>query len=197
MTLTLARSIAATAALAAALSTGAVGRADVNAGATLVQQHGCQGCHGAKFEGTSGFPALYGIEHRLSRAQIVSAIVDPKAPMPNYGFTAAQAGDIADYLASLDGGATNAEPTITISPDHPSDVATVTVHFPGAAPKSVTAVATMAMGGMVMKSPPVEFKRSPDGHTYVGTVSFSMGGAWTLHVTYDGKELDRPLEVGQ
>ena len=171
--------------------------ADVNAGASLVQKYGCQGCHGTDFKGASGFPALYGIEHRRSHDQIVQAIVHPKAPMPNFGFTPAQASDVADYLSSLDGGASNAQPTVTISPAHPSDVATVTVHFPGAAPVRVEAVASMAMGGSTMMSPKVELKRSPDGHTYTGELSFSMGGSWTLHITYDGREIDQPISVGQ
>jgi mono/diheme cytochrome c family protein len=171
--------------------------ADVNAGAALVQKYGCQGCHGTDFKGTSGFPPLYGIERRRSHDEIVDAIVHPKAPMPDFGLTASQAGDIAGYLASLDGGASHAQPTITITPAHPSDSATVTVHFPGNAPSHVEAVASMSMGGSAMTSPKVELKRSPDGHTYTGSLSFGMGGSWTLHITYDGQEIDQPISIGQ
>lgn len=168
-----------------------------NAGAALVQKNGCQGCHGTTFQGTAGFPALYGIERRLSHDQIVTAILHPAAPMPNYGFTPAQASDIADYLSGLDGGASRERPTIAITPAHPEDRAKVTVHFAGTAPQKVEAVASMAMGGSTMKSPMVELQRSADGHTFTGTLSFSMGGSWTLHVIYDGKTIDEPLSVGQ
>jgi cytochrome c2 len=171
--------------------------ADVNAGAALIQKNGCQGCHGANFRGNSGFPALYGIEHRRSHTQIVAAIVHPTAPMPNFGFTAGQASDITEYLSSLDGGAAKAGPTITISPAHPQDQATVTVRFPGPAPKRVEAVAAMSMGGSAMNERAIELQRSSDGHTFVGKLSFPMGGAWTLRLTYAGTEIDRPLAVGQ
>lgn len=170
---------------------------DVNAGAALVQKNGCQGCHGATFQGTSGFPALYGIEHRRTHDQIVAAILHPTAPMPNFGFTPVQAGAIADYLSSLDGGASLTKPTITISPAHPQDKATVSVHFAGAPPQKVEAIASMAMGGSTMNSPKVELQRSADGHTFTGKLLFSMGGAWTLHIIYDGKTIDEPLSVGQ
>ena len=172
--------------------------ADSNAGAKLVSQNGCTSCHGAKFQGSSaGFPALYGIEHRRTREQIVQAITSPKAPMPNYGFTAAQAGDIADYLSSLDGGATQNEPVVTITPEHPSDYADVTIRFPGTPPKSVTAIASMAMDHMPMKSPEVTFKPTSDPHVFSGRLEFSMAGAWTIHIVYDGKTIDRPIVVGQ
>jgi mono/diheme cytochrome c family protein len=172
--------------------------ADSNAGAALVAQNGCTACHGAKFEGSSaGFPPLYGIEHRRSRDQIIRAITSPKAPMPNYGFTEAQAGDIADYLISLDGGAAQEQPVITITPDHPSDYADVSIRFPGAPPKSVTAVASMAMGNTPMKSPQVTFKATSDPHVYTGRLQFAMAGAWTIHIVYDGKTIDRPIVVGQ
>jgi YtkA-like/Cytochrome C oxidase, cbb3-type, subunit III len=172
--------------------------ADVNAGAKLVAQNGCQSCHGATFQGSAaGFPALYGIEHRRTREQIIAALVSPTAPMPNYGFTHAQAGDIADYLAGLDGGASHAQPIISIAPAHPVGYADVTVRFPGALPTKVTAVATMAMGNMPMKSPEVMFTATADPHVYTARIEFSMSGAWTIHIVYDGNAIDRPIVVGQ
>jgi Cytochrome C oxidase, cbb3-type, subunit III/YtkA-like len=183
--------------LTLALVASGAANADVNAGAALVQQNGCQSCHGAKFQGSSGFPELYGIEHRRSRDQIVDALLHPKAPMPNYGFTAAQASDIADYLANLDGGATGSQPTITFSPAHPSDYVLVMVRFPGTPPSHVSAVASMAMGAGPMKSPQVELKPTSDPHVFEGRIEFSMAGSWTVHIDYDGKELDSPIVVGQ
>ena len=172
--------------------------AESNAGAKLVAQNGCTSCHGAKFQGSSaGYPALYGIEHHRSRTQIVNAIVHPTAPMPNYGFTTAQAGDIADYLSGLDGGAEANQPVITITPEHPTDFADVTIRFSGTPPQSVTAVASMSMGHMPMNSPQVTFKPTSDPHVYAGRITFEMGGAWTIHIVYDGKTIDRPLVVGQ
>ena len=120
--------------------------ADVNTGAKLVAQNGCQSCHGVKFQGSAGFPPLYGIEHRRTRAQIIAALVSPTAPMPNYGFTEAQAGDVAEYLAGLDGGASQSQPIISIAPAHLVDYADVTVRFPGALPKTVTAIHHDFMG---------------------------------------------------
>ncbi|MGB6060577.1 MAG: c-type cytochrome [Candidatus Aquilonibacter sp.] len=171
--------------------------ADVNAGAKLVAQNGCQSCHGTTFRGTAGFPALYGIERRRTREQIIAALLSPTAPMPNYGFTRAQAGDIADYLTGLDCGASQSQPVISIAPAHPIDYADVTVRFPGALPKNVTAVATMAMGNMPMTSPQVTFTATADPHVYKGRIAFSMSGAWTIHIVYDGKTIDRPIVVGQ
>ncbi|HEY5340455.1 MAG TPA: c-type cytochrome [Candidatus Aquilonibacter sp.] len=194
---TVGRATALIATIALSLGATAAARADVNAGAALVQKNGCQGCHGANFEGTSGFPALYGIEHKRSHDQIVDAIQHPKAPMPNFGFTSGQAGDIADYLASLDGGASQNRPTITITPAHPIDDVEITVHFPGTPPKHVTAVATMSMGSMPMHSPTVVLKQGGDSHLYTGKIEFSMGGPWTIRVKYDGKQLDQPISVGQ
>lgn len=171
--------------------------ADVNAGAALVASHGCEGCHGAQLKGTAAFPSLYGIEHRLTRVQIITALLQPKAPMPNFGFTSAQATDIAEYLASLDGGSSGTTPTIELSKGASSDTETVTVRFPGAAPKRVTATATMSMGGMAMTASAVTLKPVGDGHTFTGQLTFSMGGAWTVHVTYDGKHLDKPVSIGE
>lgn len=188
---------AATWVLALVLGCAGIAAADANAGARLVAQNGCQSCHGAKFQGGSSFPALYGIEHRRSHAQIVSAILRPKAPMPNYGFTTTQASDIADYLASLDGGATANGPVITIAPAHPSDYADVTIRFRGAPPKSVTAVASLAMGSTPMKSPKVTFKPTSDPHVFTGRVEFLMSGSWTIHIVYDGNTINQTVVVGQ
>lgn len=171
--------------------------ANGNAGASLVAQNGCQACHGATLRGSASYPALYGIEHRRTREQIVAAILTPTAPMPNYGFTSVQAGDVADYLAGLDGGASQSQPVISIAPAHPIDYADVTVRFPGTLPKKVSAIATMAMGNMPMKSPPVTFTATADPHVYKGRIEFSMSGAWTIHIVYDGKTIDRPIVVGQ
>lgn len=171
--------------------------ADLNAGAKLVAQNGCQACHGATFRGTASYPALFGVEHRRTRAQIIEAITNPTAPMPNYGFTSAQASDIADYLSGLDGGAAADQPVITLAPAHPVDHADVTVRFPGASPKNVTAVASMAMGTMPMKSPQVTLHATSDPHVYTGRIEFSMSGAWTIHIVFDGKTIDRPIVVGQ
>jgi cytochrome c553 len=180
------------------LCTGGSARADSNAGAKLVAQNGCTSCHGAKFQGSpAGFPALVGIEHRRSRDQIIAAITSPKAPMPNYGFTAAQAADIADYLSSLDGGVSADKPIVTIAPDHPDTYADVTIRFSGTPPKSVTAVASMTMGHDTMNAPQVIFKPTSDPHVYTGRIEFDMGGAWTIHIVYDGKTVDQPLVVGQ
>lgn len=180
------------------LRTGGSAWADSNAGAKLVAQNGCTSCHGAKFQGSSArFPALYGIEHHRSQAQIIDAIVHPTAPMPDYGFTAAQAGDIADYLSSLDGGAMQNQPVITIAPEHPSDYADVTIRFPGTPPKSVRAVASMSMGHVPMNSPEVTFTPTSDPHVYAARLRFEMGGAWTIHIVYDGKTIDQPIVVGQ
>jgi hypothetical protein len=171
--------------------------ADANTGAKLVAQNGCQACHGTTFRGTTQFPALYGIEHRLSRAQIAAALTSPKAPMPNYGFSTTQASDIADYLSGLDGGMSADQPVVTFAPAHPVNYADVTVRFPGAAPRKVTAVASMSMGSMAMKSPPVTFAPTADPHVYKARIAFAMSGAWTIHIVYDGKTIDRPLVIGQ
>jgi hypothetical protein len=172
--------------------------ADSNAGAELVAQNGCTSCHGAKFQGSAaGFPALVGIEHRRTRAQIITSIIHPIAPMPNFGFTPAQAGDIADYLSSLDGGASADQPVVTIAPEHPSTYADVTIRFPGTPPKSVTATASMSMDHMPMTSPQVALRPTSDPHVYAGRIRFDMDGAWTIHIVYDGKTIDQPLVVGQ
>ncbi len=116
---------------------------DADAGARLVQANGCTGCHGAVFQGGLG-PALKGIEHRLSLDDIAAHIRRPKAPMPNFGFSAAQIDNIVAYLSTLDGGiGAQSRPVVAFSPDSPTTQATITVTFPGAAPKRVTAFPTM------------------------------------------------------
>lgn len=173
-----------------ALSTGA--RADVNAGAKLVQDNGCMGCHGATFQGGVG-PKLYGIEHRLSAAQIAAAIQNPKAPMPKFPFSDAQISDVVAYLSSLDGG--GGRPVATLTPARPSKSAVLTVRFPGTPPKHVTAVPGMQMGGSTMTTPMVTLHPTSDPHVWKGNVSFSMGGPWTINVVYDGKHLTLPVNV--
>lgn len=116
--------------------------------------------------------------------------------MPNYGFTLAQAGDIADYLSSLDGSATRNQPIITVAPQHPSEYVDVSVRFPGTPPRSVTAVASMSMGHTPMTSPEVTFKPTSDPHVYTGRLRFDMGGAWTIHIVYDGKTIDQLIVIG-
>jgi cytochrome c553 len=167
---------------------------DANAGAKLVQTHGCSGCHGAQFEGGSG-PKLNGVEKRLTSAQITSAIDHPKAPMPQYGFTSEQTADIVAYLSNLDGGARNSEPVATLSPDKPTGKATLSVKFPGTPPKKVTALPTMQMGTGTMTDAKVELAPASDPHVFTGVVHFSMGGPWTIVVTYDGKKLNVPVNV--
>ncbi len=107
---------------------------DANNGAKLVQANGCAGCHGANLQGGGVGPALYGIEHKLTNDQIADFIVHPRAPMPNFGFTAQQVDDVVAYLSGLDGGAQNAGPVVTFDPATPVDIATITVRFPGTPP---------------------------------------------------------------
>lgn len=171
---------------------------DVNAGGKLVQANGCAGCHGANLMGGSIGPKLYGIEHRLSDAQISDFIIHPRAPMPNFGFTAAQVSDIVAYLTSLDGGANSAQPVVTFDPASPTDQATITVRFPGTPPKIVSVLPIMEMGSSAMNTRTVQLQQSPsDPHVFTGKIVFSMGGPWTMRVHYDGHTLDVPLTVGQ
>ncbi|MDP9110567.1 MAG: cytochrome c [Candidatus Eremiobacteraeota bacterium] len=173
----------------------AVGRVapNVNAGAQIVADHGCMGCHGAKFEGGVG-PKLFGIEHRKSAAEIFSAIAHPRAPMPDYGLSTAQIADVAAYLSSLDGGSRGELPVVTLAPAMPRDHAAITVRFPGAIPKTVFARASMNMGTMSHHVDAVLYPTS-DRRVWNGTVHFSMGGAWVLTVHFDGKSIDLPLTV--
>ena len=170
---------------------------DVNAGAKLVQANGCEGCHGAHLMGGSIGPKLYGIEHRLSDAQISDFIVHPRAPMPNFGFTSEQVSDIVAYLSSLDGGANSTQPVVTFDPATPVDEATVTVRFPGTPPAGVTVLPIMQMGASTMQTRQITLTQSTsDPHVFTGKVVFSMGGPWTIRVQYDGNQLDVPLTVG-
>lgn len=180
--------------LLAATAATAASPGDANAGAKLVQSHGCAGCHGAQFQGAIG-PKLSGIEHRRSAAQIADAIEHPKPPMPSFGLTTQQTADIVAYLSNLDGGANGLAPTATISPAQPTSEATLTVRFPGTAPKRVSADPTMLMGASSMRSPKVMLQPTADPHVWKGIVHFSMGGPWTIVVTYDGKTLKVPVTV--
>jgi mono/diheme cytochrome c family protein len=171
---------------------------DANNGAKLVQASGCAGCHGASFKGGAIGPSLYGIEHKLSSDQIASAIAHPKPPMPNFGFNAGQITDIVAYLSNLDGGATNQAPVVTFDPATPTDIATITVRFPGTPPKDVSVLPIMQMGTSTMQTRQVHLAQSAsDPHAFTGKVVFSMGGPWTVKVQYDGNTLDVPLNVGQ
>jgi mono/diheme cytochrome c family protein len=170
---------------------------DVNAGAALVQANGCAGCHGANFRGGSVGPALCGIEHRLTPDQIADFITHPRAPMPNFGFSATQVQDVVAYLSSLDGGGSQQAPVITVTPPNPVDTATVSVRFAGTPPQSVSVLPIMQMGASTMSTRVVHLLPSRnDPHLFAGRVVFSMGGPWTLQVQYDGKHVDYPLTVG-
>jgi len=180
--------------LALPLGLAASAAGDPAAGALLVQSNGCTGCHGANFQGATG-PKLYGIEHQLSAAQIADAIANPQAPMPKFPLDAAQIADVVAYLSSLDGGRGGAGPVATLEPAKPSSHATLTVRFPGTAPRSVTAQPAMQMGGSSMSAAKVTLRPTSDPHVWQGKVSFSMGGPWTIDVTYDGKHLTVPVNV--
>jgi len=168
--------------------------ADPNAGAKLVQTNGCMGCHGAHFEGGAG-PKLLGIEHRLSPAQIATAISDPRAPMPKFPFSQVQVGDIVAYLSNLDGGTARTAPVVTFAPASPNDRAVVTVRFPGSPPRRVSAQPVMKMGGSSMSTARVSLTPTRDPHVWTGRVTFDMGGPWTIDVNYDGKHLTVPVNV--
>ncbi len=171
---------------------------DANAGAKLVQANGCAGCHGANLKGGGVGPALYGIEHKLASAQIADFIKNPRAPMPNFGFSDAQISDIIAYLSGLDGGANSQAPVVTFDPATPTDIATITVRFPGTPPKDVSVLPIMQMGKSTMQTRLVHLTpSSSDPNTFTGKVVFSMGGPWTVKVQYDGNTLDVPLNVGQ
>lgn len=170
---------------------------DSNGGAKLVQANGCDGCHGAGLTGGTIGPRLVGIERRRTADQIASAIRNPHPPMPNFGFTTTQIGDIVAYLSGLDGGAENAQPTVSFDPNPPTDHATISVRFPGTPPKDVTIVPIMQMGSSSMQSRTIRLHQATDDpHLFTGNVVFSMGGPWTIRLLYDGKTLDVPLTVG-
>lgn len=194
--------VASTAAVAQAatpaLAPSAAPNGDANEGAKLVQANGCEGCHGAALKGGGVGPALFGIEHRLTPAQIADFIVHPRAPMPNFGFTQDQVSDIVAYLSNLDGGAGSSAPVVTFDPAKPVDVATISVQFPGTPPKDVSVLPLMQMGSSSMQTREVPLTQSAtDPHVFTGRLVFSMGGPWTVRVQYDGKTLDVPLTVGQ
>ncbi|MFN2527457.1 MAG: cytochrome c [Candidatus Baltobacteraceae bacterium] len=173
---------------------------DANRGAALVQNNGCMGCHGAKFQGGIG-PKLVGIERELSAGQIFEFIKHPHAPMPDFGFSDVQISDIVAYLSGLDGGTpstatTSATPIVRIDPALPIDRATITVVFSGSAPSVVAARAIMHMGAGSHHLD-VGMHPTADHHVWQGEVSFAMGGPWTLEITYDGKVMDVPVQVGQ
>jgi cytochrome c553 len=167
---------------------------DANAGAKLVSQFGCAGCHGAGLKGGGVGPALYGIEHKLNPQQISDSIAHPKAPMPAFGLSNEQVADIVTYISGLDGGASGDKPVVTIS-SRTASSAVVSVRFP-TPPHHATLVASMAMGGSTMHTGSIALMPTSDPHVYRAKVSFAMGGAWTLHVDYDDKHLEYPITVG-
>jgi len=167
---------------------------DLNLGARLVASNGCAGCHGAALQGTGVGPKLYGIEHRRTVAQLTHAIDTPTAPMPKNNFSAAQTASIVAYLVSLDG-ASGAAPVATLTPQNSLLESTLTVRFPGVPPKAVTAKFSMQMGAISMGGAKVVLKPTSDAHVWRGVVRFSMSGAWTIEVHYDGKTLTVPANV--
>ena len=185
----------ASAAAAQAVAVSATPQPDANAGAKLVQNNGCMGCHGAKFEGGIG-PALYGLEHKLAPEQIADFIRHPRAPMPNFGLGETQINDIVAYISHLDGGIANDVPVVTWDPPAPLDSARMTVRFPGTPPRVVSVRAIMHMG-MGSHHADVAMQPTSDPHVWQGLVHFTMGGPWHFELTYDGKVLEIPLNVGQ
>ncbi|HZT12460.1 MAG TPA: cytochrome c [Candidatus Baltobacteraceae bacterium] len=172
--------------------------ADADEGAKLVQANGCEGCHGAGLHGGTVGPPLVGIEHQLNADQIADKIEHPKAPMPNFGFSAAQVADLVAYLSGLDGGSQGTRPVVTFDPAVPTDIATISVRFPGTPPKSVRVLPIMQMGSSTMQTREVDLVPSKsDPHVFTGRVVFSMGGPWTVRLQYDGKTMNVPLNVGQ
>jgi mono/diheme cytochrome c family protein len=189
---------ASTASMAAAPEPAAPAQAgDANQGALLVQANGCTGCHGATFQGNIG-PALYGIEHKLSPEQIADKIAHPVAPMPNFGFTATQIGNIVAYLSSLDGGVgTQSAPVVSFDPAAPLNAATISVRFAGSVPQHVAALPIMQMGNTSMQTKKIELTPSPsDPHVFRGHLEFSMGGPWIVRIEYDGHTMTVPIDVG-
>ena len=166
---------------------------DAAAGERLVRAYGCFGCHGTRFEGGAG-PKLLGIEHRRSATEIADAVMHPKAPMPDFALSATQTADIVTYLAGLDGGRSGSSPVATISPATPRAQATLTVHFP-TPPKHATAEAGMTMAQSGMSASKVTLTPTSDPHVWRGVVHFSMGGSWTVVVTYDGKTMNVPVRA--
>ncbi|GAC1394209.1 MAG: hypothetical protein NVSMB31_14370 [Vulcanimicrobiaceae bacterium] len=164
---------------------------DPQAGEKLVQKNGCTGCHGAKFQGGIG-PKLVGIERLLSAAQITDFIKHPRSVMPDFGFSDSQIADIVAYLSTLDGGVAGV-PVVTVEPATPREHATLMVRFV-AVPKSVMARVSMQMG-TVSHLKESALHPTTDPHVWQGELDFTMAGAWTLTLIYDGKTLDVPLTV--
>ena len=171
---------------------------DANVGAKLVQANGCEGCHGAGLKGGGIGPALFGIERKLSADQIADFIRNPRPPMPNFGFKPDQVDDIVAYLSGLDGGATSSRPVVTFDPTAPTDMATVTVRFPGTPPKNVSVTPFIGMGSTTMPTSATQMTQSSSNpHVFTGRIVFSMGGPWTVRVQYDKQTMTVPLNVGQ
>ena len=82
---------------------GALPGGEGSRGAQLVADNGCLNCHRIGSEGSGGpGPDLTKIGGSLSREQIASVLVDPKAPMPSYeGLPEADRDAIAEYLSGL------------------------------------------------------------------------------------------------
>ncbi|HVR47204.1 MAG TPA: c-type cytochrome [Candidatus Binatia bacterium] len=184
-------------ATSSALAPSASSTGDASAGAQLVQANGCAGCHGAQFQGGLG-PALYGIEHRLSAAQIASHIKNPTAPMPNNGFTDTQIAGIVAYISGLDGSAgVRRRPVVVFKPSVPTEEATIAVTFSGTPPRAVRAQPVMQMAKGPASTPTVTLHPSAtDPHVFTGRVRFSMGGPWAVQIEYDGNTMSVPLNVG-
>lgn len=184
----------------APLPSAAVGPAqpDANHGAALVQNNGCIGCHGAKLQGGTIGPKLIGIEQKLTAPQIFDFIKHPRAPMPDFGFSDAQINDIVAYLWTLDGGTASrgTVPVVTLDPAVPIDRATITVRFSGTPPSAVATRAIMHMG-TGSHHMDIAMHATADPYVWQGRMSFSMGGPWILEITYDGKVMDVPVQVGQ
>jgi len=170
---------------------------DANNGAKLVQANGCAGCHGAGLRGGGVGPALFGLEHHMTNAQIADFIVHPRAPMPNFGFTPSQVDDIVAYLTTLDGGLNNTQPVVSFDPPKPVDIATITVTFPGDPPSKVVVLPIMQMGTGTMQTRLVTLQQSATNpHVFSGRIVFSMGGPWTVRIQYDNQTMVVPLDIG-
>ncbi|MEO6991092.1 MAG: c-type cytochrome [Candidatus Baltobacteraceae bacterium] len=187
---------AAAASATPAAAAGTVASDAPNAGAALVQANGCAGCHGANLQGGSIGPKLYGIEKRLTAAQIADFIKSPRAPMPNFGFADAQIANVVAYLSNLDGGGSGARPIASLEPAMPVTDAVLSVTFPGTPPAGVIALPTMEMGKSTMQTSSVRLQSTSDPRVFTGKVTFTMGGPWVIRIQYDGQSLDLPVQVG-
>lgn len=55
----------------------------------------------------------------------------------------------------------------------------------------------MDMGGTKMPTREVPMAPTPGNpNVFTAKIVFSMGGPWTVHIIYDGKSMDVPLNVG-